>query len=157
MKGITHMAESLEDVLNNATNDEVEIDFSAAVDFAPVPAGNYVAVIKSVEPVKAGASAKTPGAPLAKFEFVVSDEGPAKGRHFFVYASLTGAGAGRTKEILRALGVAVEGDKIKFRLSQAVGQSVLLVIAFNEGAEYENEVSKVKAVPAVAAGVPGLD
>ncbi|HXJ69369.1 MAG TPA: hypothetical protein VNM39_10720 [Verrucomicrobiae bacterium] len=151
------MPETLEDVLNNATNDEVEIDFSGAVDFAPVPAGEYDAVIKTVEPKAAGASAKNPGAPLAKFEFVVTEEGPAHNRHFFVYASLTGAGAGRTKEILRAIGVPVEGDKIRFKLSNAVGQPVRLVILnLGEDAEYPNEVKKVK--PFVAkAGVPGLD
>lgn len=151
------MAESLEDVLNNATNDEVEIDFSAAVDFEAVPAGEYVAEIISVEPTKASEKAKVPGAPLAKFTFKVTDDGPVKNRQFFVHASLTGAGAGRTKEVLRAIGVPVEGDKIKFRLSQAVGQVVTLVILNRgEDAEYPNEVKKVKAFVAPV-GVPGLD
>lgn len=151
------MAESLDDVLSNATNDEVEVDFSAAVDFEAVPAGDYVAEIIEVSPTKAGEKAKNPGAPLAKFVFKVTEDGPAKNRQFFVYANLTGAGAGRTKELLRAIGVAVEGEKITFRLSQAVGQTVVLVVLnHGEDAEYPNEVKKVKPfVPAV--GVPGLD
>lgn len=149
---------SLDEVLNNATNDEIEVDFSAAVNFAAVPEGDYTAVIESVESGRTKPTADNPeGNPKVVFRFKVVDEGPAKGRVFFRHAPTTGKGAGLTKEVLRAIGVPVDGDRIRFRLSQAVGAKLTLHVTLDESKDYPNEVKKVKAyTPPTASDLANL-
>lgn len=142
----------LDTALNQATADEVAIDFSGAVDFSPLPDGPYVAEIESVEPGVSGQNSKNPGAPKLVWKFVVID-GPHTGRVLFRHSPTTGKGAGLTKDVLRAIGVpGLDSANIVFKMSSAVGQKVVLDVTRQKDNENFNEIKSLKAyVPAAPA------
>lgn len=148
---------SLDEVLSNATSDEVDIDFSEAKEFGAVPAGTYEAVIEEAKPGVTGPRSKTPGTPKIAWRFKVTEEGPAKGRVFFLHTALKGEQSGRAKEVLRVLGVDVSGPNIKFKTSQAVGQKVTIVVDKDDDpdSDWPNSVKRVKA-PGSKPGVVSL-
>lgn len=143
---------SLDEVLNNATTDEVEIDFSSAVSFEPLPENTYVLEIESVEPGRSKPTAESPtGNPKLVWKFVVV-EGDQTGRVLFRHSPTSGKGSGLTKDVLRALGVGnLDSPKVKFKMSTAVGQRVIAdVILQKDNADF-NEIKKLRAYAAPSA------
>lgn len=134
---------NLDAVLQGATTDEVDVDFSGAVDFSPLRKGRYPAVIESVEPGVSGPNSKNPGAPKLVWKFVVI-EGEYEGRVLFRHSPTTGKGAGLTKDVLRAIGVpGLDNPNIKFKMSTAVGQKVYLDVDFQKDNAKFNEITDV--------------
>jgi hypothetical protein len=116
---------SLDEVINNATSDEVDIDFSSAVSFEALPKDRYLLEIESVESGMSKPKADAPqGNPKLVWKFVVVD-GEHAGRVVFRHSPTTGKGSGLTKDVLRALGVgSLDSPQVKFKMSSAVGQRV---------------------------------
>lgn len=136
---------SLEEIVAGASAgddqyDEVDIDFSGAVEFDPIPADDYIAVIEEVEP---GLSKQK--APKLTWKFRIT-EGPHAGRKLMRHTPTTGKGSGLTKQVLKAIGQDTSDKRVKFRPSSAVGQTVLLVVGMQEGTDF-NEIKRVKAAP----------
>ncbi len=142
---------SLDEVLNNATTDEVDIDFSSAVTFEPLPPGTYVLEIESVEPGRSKATADAPtGNPKLVWKFVVIG-GEFEGRVLFRHSPTTGKGSGLTKDVLRALGVqGLDSPQVKFKMSTAVGQRVEADVVIQKDNEDFNEIKKLRPVAPAA-------
>ncbi len=143
---------SLDEVLNNATSDEVEIDFSSAVSFEALPTGTYVLEIESVEQgVSKPKPPATVGNPKLVWKFVVV-EGAHTGRVLFRHSPTTGKGSGLTKDVLKALGVGdLDNPKVKFKMSTAVGQRVIADVIPQKDNEDFNEIKKLRPYVANAA------
>jgi hypothetical protein len=143
---------SLDEVLNNATTDEVEIDFSSAVSFDPLPPGTYVLEIESVEPGRSKPTAEAPnGNPKLTWKFVVVD-GEHTGRVLFRHSPTSGKGSGLTKDVLRALGVqGLDSPQVKFKMSTAIGQRVIADVVLQKDNENFNEIKKLRPYVAPAA------
>ena len=140
----------LNSIINNATTDEVEVDFSGAVDFTPLAPGTYDAVIESVEPGVSGPNSKNPGSPKLIWKFVVTEE-PYVGRVLFRHSPTTGKGAGLTKDVLRAIGVpGLDQPNVKFKLSSAPGKAVSLEVTIQADNPNFNEIKGVKAAAPAA-------
>ncbi len=142
---------SLDEVLNNATTDEVDIDFSSAVTFEPLPPNTYVLEIESVEPGRSKPTADAPqGNPKLVWKFVVIG-GEFEGRVLFRHSPTTGKGSGLTKDVLRALGVqGLDSPQVKFKMSTAVGQRVEADVIIQKDNEDFNEIKKLRPVAPVA-------
>lgn len=139
---------SLDDVLADATSDEVEVDFSAAVSFENLPTGTYGFEIEECEPGASGENAKNPGAPLLVWKFVVID-GEHTGRTMFRHSPITGKGSGLTKEVLKAIGVPdLDNPSIKFKRSTVIGQKLTGDVRPQKGEDDYVELVKLRAYEA---------
>src|SRR5713101_8798737 len=148
----TNRPKTLDEVIEGATSDEAEVDFSGAVDFEPLADGDYLFEIETIEN---GTSKPKPpakfGNPKIVWKFVCLEDG-AVGRVIFAHTPTTGKGAGLTKNILKALDIDVSEDKIKVKFSQLVGRQVILNLrrqrdkVTKELTDF-NEIAKVKQAP----------
>lgn len=139
------MAPSLDDIVSGAGQDEeVELDFSGAIEFDPVPADTYPAVIKDCVPGTSKA-----GEPKLTWTFILS-EGKFAGRQLMRHTPTKGKGSGLSKQVMKAIGVDVNNVTTKFRPSTAAGKHVLLEVGIQEGTEF-NEIKRVKAAPSADA------
>jgi hypothetical protein len=141
----------LDDIVGGAAGeDEVIVDFSGAIDFDALPKGRYNAKVLKAEP---GASKS--GNPKIKWTFGITDAAFA-GRQVIRHTPTTGKGSGLTKQVLKAIGLAKDGEQIRFRPSEAIGKEcqVDLIIQLDDaGNETDfNEVKKV--LPPAAAASP---
>ncbi len=115
-------------LLEGATSDEVDIDFSAAVSYEPLN-GEFPVVVTAVETGTSGE-----GNPKIVFKFDVTDgiDGNGKsavGRKLRKDCPTTGEGAGITKSVLRALGYEVDDEHVRIRMSKVVGLEAIAVCA----------------------------
>lgn len=116
----------LDELINQATSDEVEVDFSAAVSFDPLT-GEFPVVVTAVE---SGVSGEGNPKVVFKFDVTAGVDGNGKsavGRKLRKDCPTTGEGAGITKAVLRALGFDVDSEHVRFRMSQALGLEAIAV------------------------------
>lgn len=140
---------SLDDIVAGVGNDEeVELDFSGAVEFEPIAVGDYRAVVKEcVSGVSKPSAASPQGNPKLVWTFVITEEGSAKGRQQMRHTPTTGKGSGLSKQVLKAVGEDITATQIKVKPAKYVGKEVILSIGIQDGTEF-NEITKVKPVPA---------
>lgn len=130
---------SLDDIVAGAGgDDEVELDFSGAVEFDAIAEGTYAAVVKDCVP---GLSKKQE--PKLTWTFVVTEEGPAKGRQLMRHTPTRGKGSGLSKQVIKAIGGDVSQTQTKFKPSSAAGKHVILEVGIQEGTDF-NEIKKVR-------------
>lgn len=143
---------SLDDVLSNATSDDFEVDFSTALDFDPIDDGEYLAVLESVEP-----DVSASNNPIFIWKWKIREAGKYVGRPFITRTNRNGKGAGRTKQLLRALGVSVgDNERISFKGSQVRDQEAILRIGRQKDNPDFNEVKSYKASTDAAQSPIGL-
>lgn len=144
----------LDSILETASSDDVVIDFSEAVDFDLLPDGDYSALIESAEQGKS-----KEGNPKIVWKFVIQSgpetAGKVAGRILFRHTPITGKGAGLAKQVIKAIGGNVDGDRIQFKLSSAKGKGVVLVVGKQKDDPNFNEIKRVKPA-AVGASALGL-
>lgn len=133
----------LDSILNNATADEVVIDFSESADFDLLADGEYTAAIESVE-----AGLAKSGGPKLVWKFVIESgpeaAGKVEGRILFRHTPTTGKGAGLAKQCIKAIGGNADGDKVQFKMSSAKGKRVVLVVGKQKDNPDFNEIKRVK-------------
>jgi len=83
-------------------------------------------------------------------------EGEHIGRQVKSYTVTTGKGSGRAKQVLKALGVDTAQVPCTFRVSQAVGRDVSLVIGIQKDRPDFNEVKRVNPPVAKNGGLGEL-
>lgn len=137
---------SIEEIVSGAItggggNEEVDLDFSGAVEFEALN-GEYPARVLSCVPDKG----KKSGAPLLVWEFALT-EGARAGWKRKTWTVTTGKGSGKAKGVIKAVGGDVSGDRIRFKPSSAVGKDVILVLRPQKDNDEYDEIVKVK--PAV--------
>lgn len=126
------------EMLSNAVNDEVVIDFSGSTDFEPLPDGTFKATIVEATPVTSKA-----GNPCLKFVFEIAHKGGVYKRTRT--APISGKGAGLAKEVLKAAGLNVEGTSMRLKPSSVVGKKVDVTIAPQKNNPEYQEIRKVTA------------
>lgn len=120
----------LDDVVKEAKgaapvdDDEIEVDFSGAVDFTPVAVGKYQAVL-----VKHESKPTQAGDPAMRWQYEIiaaADEDGEEyvGRKLTRTLMLVGKGAGITRETLRAHGVECENDQIRVSPGKVIAAAV---------------------------------
>jgi hypothetical protein len=146
---------SLDEVLNNATSDEVEIDFSSAVTFENLPDGTYTFEVEECEPSVSGEKSKNPGAPLLHWKFVVVAPEEFVGRVMHRHSPTNGKGSGLTKDVLKALNVpGLDDPKIKFKRSTAIGQQLVADVQPQKGDDQYVEMVNLRPLAAAKASSP---
>lgn len=135
----------LDSVLNNATSDETEIDFSEAVTFEALPKDRYRCVIEEIKP---GTSKE--GNPKLVWKLAVKG-GPFDKRVLFAHLPTSGKGSGRLKSHLKALGVDVNSERITFKRAQFVGKEVDVDVDVQKDNDEFNEIKRILPVSASAA------
>lgn len=128
--------------------DEVEIDFSGAVDFDPIPDGNYTARV-----LKCEAGLSKSGNPKLAWTFGLTEDGFV-GRQLIRHTPTTGKGSGLAKQAMKALGFDTQGDRVRFKPSAAVGKDCILVVGKQKDNPEYNEIKRVN--PAAASGIGNL-
>ncbi len=133
----------LSEMMEQATADSVEIDFSTAVDFTPLE-GEFPFKIEEAVPGVTGIKSKVPGSPKLTIKCVVI-AGEKQGRKAQKDLPLSGEGAGITKQALSALGidpdeVATEGLK----LSRIVGARFIGVCQKSKFNEDFTDIKRIK-------------
>lgn len=150
------MASSLKDKLADATNDEVEVDFSEAREglgeLEDLPKGTYNATVIECEPGESQS-----GNPKVAFKFEIAEDEKVDGcwPTVFRHAPTSGAGSGIFRDTVEALGfdiAALESGKTRFKCSEAIGIPCLLVIGARKGEPDRTEVKRVKTSTKKAAG-----
>lgn len=146
------MGRSLSDVVSDALNDEVEVDFSGATGggFGPIPSGDYRAFVD--ESVPGFSHAKMPKLVL---RFRICDGEENAGRVFFRHCPTQGKGSGILRDTLKALGFDVD-NMTGFKPGDALNKEAIISIGFQKGHSADNpdpdlqrqEIKKVKPVPA---------
>lgn len=114
----------LDDILAEDDDDDFVIDFSGTKDkdFGPIPPDTYNVVVE-----KAERGTSKVGTPKIVLTFKITD-GDLEGRKVFMHPVLAGAGLWKTRKVLKALGQAPEGDKIKVSPARLVGQEARGVV-----------------------------
>jgi hypothetical protein len=125
-----------------ADDTEVLIDLSEAGDREPVTPGKWAAIVKSVDRGETRGG-KNPGSPKLEFKFVITQE-PFNKRVLTKHAMLTGAGAGITADIIKALGfdTTADGGKVRFSPAEAVGRRCVIEVKAGEKPEWP-DIAKV--------------
>jgi hypothetical protein len=138
---------ALRDKINEALDDEIDLDFSSArdSDFSPVECRQYEFEVVSAKPGTSGS-----GNPKVVFELRIVDDSPAKGRLFFKHCPTRGEGSGILREMLRALGIDPEAPKLK--PADTVGKHILGTVRFQKDSDEYQEVVKPKAVAGKSSG-----
>lgn len=138
------MSDEFSDMLSQATDDTIDLDFSEAVEFGQFSAENVLAVVSEAKRgvVKSGDNA---GKPKVVWQFTII-EGEHSGRKEFRHTPLTGKGAGLAREIIEATGCEVPDKKGKLRisLSDAVGAEVRITVRPQKKSDDFNEVVRVR-------------
>lgn len=136
---------SLDDIVAGASTDaaddgdDFEVDFSGAVDFEVLPKDDYLCEVLSVE---SGTSKQ--GNPKLIWTFVVT-EGTHKNRQLKLHTNTSGKGSGRAKQVLKACGVTLDGERIRFKRAQVVGSSVKLAVDIQTDNPDFNDIRRVSA------------
>lgn len=109
-----------------------------------VKPGSYRAKCIDVNRAKSKA-----GNDMLVWEFVLVDGGEAEGKEFKVWTALTSAAMWKVGEVLRALGVACEDGKARFKKPEVVGKECMVEI---EDDEYNGRInSKIATCAPLAA------
>jgi hypothetical protein len=137
----------LASILNAAVEEEtffVDFDNVDSVDFsAPLPAGNYSAVIESVE------KGRTKDGTKDKLHWIFRVTEKVPGKHIHLHADLvSGPGLRRNRQVLEAVGVGQ-----RFTRSAVVGKPVLLIMGEPEEGRYDNLI-RVKAAASSQGTLP---
>ncbi len=120
-------------------DEEIDLDFSGALDFEALPPGEYAARITECLPGVAASSGK----PKLVIKYTIT-EAPYVGRVIQSHLPTTGKASGKAKQVIKALGGDVTGDRIRFKPSSAVTRDVILVLAIQKDNSDFNEVRRVK-------------
>lgn len=135
---------SLDDVLNDegGSNEEVDIDFSGAVDFTPIPDGVYLCEVLDCEP---GLSKEDK--PKLEWTFGVL-EGEHEGRQLKRHTPTTGKGSGLSKQVIKVTNpeVDVDAERIQFKPASAKGKRACLTVGTQKGTDF-NEIKRVSPPP----------
>lgn len=132
---------SIDDIvggIDSGSGEEVEIDFSGAVEFEPLPKGQYPAKILS-----AVAGKSSTGNPKIEWTFGITDPAFA-GRQVKRHTPTTGKGSGLSKQVLKSAGIDTDSPKVRVRLSDTVGAEVLLDLDIDPKNSDFNEVKRVR-------------
>lgn len=131
----------LDDIVNDALDDEVDVDFSGAKegDYDDVPHAEYVWVVESA---KKDSSSK--GDPAVVITFVIA-EGECAGKKKSKFCMLVGGGSGITRQVLRALGFAVDSDSFRLKLGELAGRRCLASVKQQKNDPQYQELYKFKA------------
>lgn len=157
------MSDALDDVIN-AASDEVEVDLSGASDYEylQTPGWQRVKITKVATKDKDGKQLLSKaGAPkviwYAEISTVltattVDDVTPKVGMKVPLHhTNINGAGAGKTKDVLKAIGQFKEGEKVTLKPSRCKDQE--LEMLFVKNGIYLN-VDKVRKVSDASASAP---
>ncbi len=134
------MTDDFTSLIDQATDDTVDLDFSEAVEFGQFTASNVLAVVSEA---KRGTTKA--GAPKIAWQFTII-EGEHSGRKLFRHTPTTGKGAGLAREVIEATGCEVPDPKGRLRisLSDAVGREVRIDVRPQKDSDDFNEVVKVR-------------
>lgn len=130
---------SIEEIVSGAVsnNDELEIDFSGAVEFEALD-GEFPARVLACTP-----DTSKSGNPMLVWEFALTQK-PHEGWKRKAYTVTSGKGSGKAKQIIKAVGGNVEGERIRFRPSSAVGKDVILVLGPQKDSTEYDEIKRVR-------------
>lgn len=144
-----------DDILGEATDDSVEIDFSGATELKPHEPGWYAVTLEELETKDETGkqlTARKSGDPKIVFHFKPDAGGPAIRRH----VPIVGKGAGIARQTLTALGVAVEGDKLKVSRSALIGKrcEAQLAIQLDQDTQEPTNFNEIKKVRPLKTDTP---
>lgn len=131
---------ALKDVLAEALDDVVEVDFSGAKSADPLP----VDVPMLMEVVKCEPSMSQAGNRMVVFHFSPVDS-EESWRVFRQYSATSGAGAGFFRSTAKALGFDTDTMKT-FKCSDAVGRRAMATLRMQEDSDIFQEIAKLAPV-----------
>lgn len=139
----------LDNIVNQALDDEVEVDFSGAKEggglYDDVPHDEYLWEVIGCEKKTSKPSEKNPqGAPMLKVDVAIVG-GEYDGKRKTINCMLQGGGAGVTRDLLRVLGFDVDSPTFKLKMGDTVGKRFLGTVRQQKNDPQYQEIVKLKA------------